>query len=339
MAALALGFTSCKQEDGPQLKMPTTFTVATPALQNQEFMTTTEMTDAATINLFCTQPDYGYSAICKYSAIMSLDPEAPEEDWIALANQNESSAAMAIKTFEVGAGACKLLGITSAEEFATTKYVNDPVKVYFRAVCEIPGILDAEGNNPTRIVSSNAVSYNAVRLQYAEKVPAWVYIVGNVGNMETGKEDNFKGPSSANYDFYKDNFAMYEPKDKIGDKLYVGSFNLLGKEYDKTKPVDDVDQCSQFRIFTQLLGWVDTASYGSEKADFYVFPITDKFDAGYTGDVIAQGLGNWGIYLPEKADPVPMTVVFDEVQLKIYVKKGVYNVTFIGRDPEFNAPE
>ena len=31
-----------------------------------------------------------------------------------------------------------------------------------------------------------------------------------------------------------------------------------------------------------------------------------------------------------------MTVVVDEVQLKIYVKEGFHDVTFVGRDPQFN---
>ena len=116
----------------------------------------------------------------------------------------------------------------------------------------------------------------------------------------------------------------------IGQKIYVGQFNLAAKGGDP----NNVDDCSQFRFFTELLGWVNTASYGSNEADFYVLPITDKVEAGYMGgEVIAQGLGNWGIFSDVNE---PFTVVVDIAQLKIFIKLGLHDVTFVGRDPEFN---
>ena len=215
LAAVVLGFSSCKQEDNPQYHNPTTFTVSTPAMQDVEFETAQEMTDAATFNLFCTQPDYGYSAICKYSALVSLDPNAPEEKWVALENQNPASAAMSIKTFDLGIALLKLSKITSQEEFEASEVSKKPMKAYFRAVCEIEGI---EGS---RIVSQNAVTYNAISVKYAEKKAAWIYICGDLRNPETGVEDGFKGPNAANFDHYKNNFALYEPTEKIGEKLFV----------------------------------------------------------------------------------------------------------------------
>lgn len=323
LAAVVLGFSSCKQEDNPQYHNPTTFTVSTPAMQDVEFETAQEMTDAATFNLFCTQPDYGYSAICKYSALVSLDPNAPEEKWVALENQNPASAAMSIKTFDLGIALIKLSEIYSQEEFEAATLSQKPVKAYFRAVCEIEGI---EGS---RIVSQNAVSYNAVRVRYAEKKAAWIYICGDVRNPETLVEDGFKGPNAANYDHYKNNFALYEPAEKIGEKLFVGVFDLKPKN-DPT--ASEADQCSQFRFFTELLGWVADASLGSNEADFYCFIVTDKWEAGFTGDIIPQGLGNWGVKVDEYS---PVTIVVDTQNNKVYIKKGVHNVTFTGRTPSF----
>ncbi len=323
LAAVVLGFSSCKQEDNPQYHNPTTFTISTPAMQDVEFETAQEMTDAATFNLFCTQPDYGYSAICKYSALVSLDPNAPEEKWVALENQNPASAAMSIKTFDLGIALIKLSEIYSQEEFEAATLSQSPVKAYFRAVCEIEGI---EGS---RIVSQNAVSYNAVRVRYAEKKAAWIYICGDVRNRETLVEDGFKGPNAANYDHYKNNFALYEPTEKIGEKLFVGVFDLKPKN-DPT--ASEADQCSQFRFFTELLGWVADASLGSNEADFYCFIVTDKWQAGFTGDIIPQGLGNWGVKVDEYS---PVTIVVDTKNNKIYIKEGVHNVTFTGRTPSF----
>lgn len=338
MAALALGFTSCKQEDEPQYHNPTTFTIATPALQNQVFETSTEMTDNATFNLFCTQPDYGYSAICKYSAICSLDPECPVENGepvdgksIALENLNSSSAAMSIKTFELGAAACKLAGIYTEDEFEQSAYATQPTKIYFRAVCEIP---DIEGS---RIVSSNVVSYNYVQLRFAIKKAGWIYICGDVSNLTTGVSNGFLAPSSANLGTYNDNFQLVEPQDKIGEKVYVGVFGLDPKENDPDKSYED--NCSQFRFFTELLGWSTAASIGSNEADFYCMSITDKWEAGFEGSMVWQGLGNWGVWLCDKTGPQAVTIVVDLSQgndkAKLYVKEGEHTVTFTGTTPSF----
>lgn len=324
MAAVVLGFTSCSQEDDPKYHYPTTFKISTPALQDIEFETSTDMTENATFNLFCSQPDYGFSAICNYSALVSINPDAPIDEWINLENINPTSAVMSIKTYELGVAACRLLGITSQEEFDKSIYATEPVKCYFRAVCEIPGI---EGS---LIVSDNYVSYNKVKLQYAEKKAGWIYICGDVADLGNNMTNGFLAPSVSNLAIYDQYFRLYEPDDMIGEKIYVGQFNLAAKGGDP----DNVDNCSQFRFFTELLGWTNVASYGSHQDDFYVFPITDKVESGYMGgEIVAQGLGNWGIYAEENE---PFTVVVDIAQLKIYVKLGLYDVTFIGRDPEFN---
>lgn len=324
MAAMVLGLSSCKQEDDPKYHNPTTFTVCTPALQNIEFETATDMTDANTFNLFCSQPDYGYSAICSYSALVSLDPNCPEDNAVELENLTSSSAAMSIKTFELGAALCKLSNIFEESDYSSSPLAQGPVKAYFRAVCEIPGI---EGS---RIVSSNVVSYNAVKVNFAVKKPAWIYICGDVQTLD-GEKNDFLAPNAANLAKYMENFSLFEPNDKIGDKLYVGQFNVTPKEKDPNETFEE--NCSQFRFFSELIGWKPDASMGSAEADFYCLSITDKWESGYAGDIVAPGLGNWGIYTDEV---VPMTVVVDQLNNKIYVKEGLHEVSFVGRNPEFN---
>lgn len=332
MAAVALGFSSCKQEDKPQYQAPTTFTINEPALKNQVFRTSDDMTDNATFNLFCSQPDYGYSAICNYSALVSLDSEAPIEEWIALPNQTPTSAAMSIKTYELGVAINQLLNVVDEDQFNADQLGDKEFKCYFKAVCEIPAI---EGS---KIISSNYVSYDKVMIRYAVKNPAWIYICGDVENIETGVANGFTAPSQGNLELYMQNFSLFEPKDMIGEKLYVGSFNLTPKAEavdPATSNPDNPDQCAQFRFFTELLGWTPTASLGSNEADFYCLPITDKWNvgSGYSGDIVVQGLGNWGVFVTEKQ---PVTIVVDQLNNKIFVKEGVHEVTFVGRDPEFN---
>lgn len=332
MVALLLGVSSCKQEDEPKYHAPdaATFKVNEPALKNQVFRTAAEMTDNETFNLFCSQPDYGYSAICSYSALVSLDPDAPIDQWLALPNQNSTSAVMAIKTFELGVAVNQLLNVEDQADFIARDLYNQTFKCYFKAVCEIPNV---EGS---KVVSSNTVSYDKVMINYAEKLPGWIYICGDVENINSGIANGFTAPSQSNYDLYKANFALFEPDDMIGEKLYVGTFNITPKE-DATNPEtsdpNNVDQCAQFRFFTELGGWSTDYSLGSNEADFYCLPTTDKWEVGFSGDVVDHGLGNWGVFVTEKA---PITIVVDVVNLKIFYKAGEHEVTFVGRDPEFN---
>lgn len=327
---MVLGFSSCKQEDNPQYHAPTTFTINEPALKNQVFRTSNEMTDPATFNIFCSQPDYGYSAICNYSALVSLNPDAPLEEWVELPNSTPTSAAMSIKTFELGVALNKLLNVKDEEDFNDRKLGDQTFKCYFKGICQIPSI---EGS---KIISSNIVSYDKVMIRYAEKLPAWIFICGDVENIDTEVSNGFTAPSAGNFDLYKANFALYEPTDMIGEKLYVGVFNLTPKA-DATDPATadpgNPDQCAQFRFFTELLGWSPDASLGSNEADFYCLPITDKWAAGYSGDIVKNGLGNWGVFVTEKQ---PVTIVVDQINNKIFVKEGAHEVTFVGRDPEFN---
>lgn len=328
MVAMVLGFSSCKQEDEPVYHAPdaSTFQVNRSPFEDQEFRTNTEMTDKETVNVYCSQPDYGYSAICNYSALVSLNPDAPLEEWIEVPNETPTSAQMSIKTYEIGVAVNLLLNVENQEDFDNRGLYDDQFKVYIKAVCEIPNI---EGS---RVVSSNTMSFNKVYIQYAEKLPAWIYICGDIENIETGKVNGFTAPSMANFDDYKANWALYEPEDMIGQKLFVGTFNLVPKE-SATAGGTGPDDCAQFRFFTELLGWVPDASLGSNEADFYSLPITDKWEKGYTGDIVEKGLGNWGVLVTEKK---PITIVVDVLNLKMYCKEGAHEVTFVGRDPEFN---
>ncbi|MDE5573154.1 MAG: SusE domain-containing protein [Muribaculaceae bacterium] len=63
-----VGLSSCSQDRDPVLQIPTKFVLNTPALQNQYY----QLEEGNTIELTCSQPDYGYSAIVQYSVEVSL---------------------------------------------------------------------------------------------------------------------------------------------------------------------------------------------------------------------------------------------------------------------------
>ncbi len=93
-----------------------------------------DMGDLSTFNLFCSQPDYGYSAICKYSALVSLDPECPAEDTdktLSLPATNPAMAAMAIKTYELAVAPQQALKGYNSEEEYQTGYDGQPPQGLF----------------------------------------------------------------------------------------------------------------------------------------------------------------------------------------------------------------
>lgn len=337
---LLVGVSSCQQEDEPKVKLPTEkteFTVYTPPLQNQAFETSDQPNSNSTINIFCSQPDYGFSAICNYSVICSLDPECPDIDpdlqpdqtpkSVAIPSVDGSQAAMSILTYKVGVAMNKMCGILNEEledKYPGSILDKGPVEVFFRAVCEIPGV---EG---TRVISKNVVSYKAIKAPLTVEVPGWIYICGDVANLETGEANGFTAPSEGNLEKYMTNWILLEPKTMVGSGLYVGVFGLLPKE-DKGAGVDDT---SNFRFFTELLGWTKDASLGSNEADFFKVDITPQAESesGFSGEMVYQGLGNWGIFNFTGSNQ-PVTIVVDVPKLRVFIKMGNYNVEFEGREP------
>lgn len=349
--AIVLGMTSCSQEDEPKYHAPTpgSFTINAPALQDQYLETGTDLTNQTTFNIFCgSQPDYGFAAAgLNYSALVSLDPNVPDVDAnvpdqtpksVLIPSMSGSTGEMTFSTYYLGAAVCQLLGIESADEFAQNADVAEPLKIYFRGVCEISGM------DNSRILSSNTVSYNKVFVpEFTELKPAWIYVTGNVATLdgfEMKGGEGFQTPSAANLEEYM-KFAIYEQE--IGSKIYIGSFQLMPNKSnaDPANPdTSNSDAASVFRFFTQLLGWTKDASIGSNENDFYCMPITDQLadDATFKGDGVWQGLGNWGVHVGVLT---PITVVVDAAKtdaIKVWYKEGVWDVQMTGGEPTFLAP-
>ena len=351
LMAIVLGMTSCSQEDEPKYHAPTpgSFTINAPALANQYLETGTDLTNQTTFDIFCgSQPDYGFAAAgLNYSALVSLDPNVPDVDAnvegqtpksVLIPSMSGSTAKMTFSTYYLGAAVCQLLGIADADAFAQNADVAAPVKVYFRGVCELGAMDDS------RILSSNVVSYNRVFVpEFTELKPAWIYVCGDIATLdgfEMKGGEGFQTPSAANLEEYM-KFAIYEQE--IGSKVYIGSFQLMPKKKnpDPANPnVGVVDEASQFRFFTQLLGWSKDVSIGSNENDFYCMPINDQLANGgiFKGDGVWQGLGNWGLHVGVLT---PITVVVnaaDTSKIKVWYKEGIWDVQMTGGEPTFLAP-
>ncbi len=113
-----------------------------------------------------------------------------------------------------------------------------------------------------------------------------VYICGDVICAE-GVENNFLPPTQKNKDTYDKYFRLSGSED-----IYKGTYFITPSK----ENMDFRDSLPQFRFFTDLLGWVDTASLGSAVLDFYCEPI-DMTGGEAVSGIVEKGLGNWGLYI------------------------------------------
>ena len=217
---------SCSQDRDPVLQTPTTFVLNTPVFQNQYY----ELAEGNTIELTCSQPDYGYSAIVQYSAEVSLTEDFSEYEKITSPSPTQTK--MIYKDEDVAIALCKLHGFDTREN-----YRDLPAeKVYFRAVAQLEGI---EGTT----IKSNVVALNQVKFYFAVQLPGFIYLVGTPGGWIEPSENN-----AAQYDDWR----LFEDENAIGSKIYTGIFNIASDP--------------SFRFYTALTGW-DNDSYGCQEAD------------------------------------------------------------------------
>lgn len=229
-AALMAGFTSCEDDKDPVYKVPTTFVLNTPALQNQYL----ELTEDGTFELTCSQPDYGYSAVTNYSAEVSLTEDFA--NCVEISSQNGGhNARMTYSCSDLALALCELHGFVDEET-----YQEIPAeRVYFRAVARLSGVTSSE-------IRSNVVYLNQVKLYFAVPTPGYIYLVGTAFG-------NWPEPSAANEATYQQ-YRIFEPDNAIGSKVYSGVFNI---------PAGDLT----FRIYTALTGWDGGDSWGYKVDD------------------------------------------------------------------------
>lgn len=248
LMGVALGFTSCSEDRDPKYKDPTQFKLNEPAMMDQYIV----LQENNTLELSCSQPDYGFSAVANYSAEMSLSPDFAET--VVLNPINNHVAKMYFKQNDVALGICKILGIDSEDVF-NQKYPDgfSFMPVYFRAICQISGVASS------RIVS-NTVQYNHIQPYFAVATQGVMYLVGNVtGYIGDGEfeDSGWKDPSASNADYYQ-RWRLLEPEDAFGSKVFYGTFDLPAASM--------IDGGLYFRFYSALTGW-DDDSYGTQEAD------------------------------------------------------------------------
>ena len=218
---LALLFaTACEepQDVNPVLQTPTKFVLNNPVMSTQYI----QLTPTSTVNLSCSQPDYGYAAAANYYAQVSFT-----EDFAEYVEVNENPytycAKMEVSGEELAIAMCKLRGVTTEES-----YVDEPAcPLYLRIRAEI------KGAPAQSAIFSNVVVLQQVKAYYAVKLPGYIYLVG--------QPSGWNEPSAGNAGHYE-NWKLLEAEDAIGSKIYSGTFEVAAGQ-------------ATFRFYRKLQGW------------------------------------------------------------------------------------
>lgn len=172
MLVLGLGlFTACSddRDENPTLVSPTEFTLNTPALENSQI----DLANSETIELTCSQPNYGFPANVRYHVQVALTPdmnnfvELDEASHGAKITIDAATLASTLTNMEVEAG-------KSESDFP----MNIPV--YFRVRANVENYSGTPMEGTEKL--SNIVSLKNVHLLYSlppVNTPDHIYVVGN----------------------------------------------------------------------------------------------------------------------------------------------------------------
>lgn len=297
---LVLSAVSCNgpEEENPVLNKPTKFTLNTPAFQKQYI----DLQATPTVNLTCSQPDYGFAAAVSYFAQVSLT-----EDFTDFIEIEEAYAKcdMDVNAEAIAQAICKLRGVTSEDN-----YTDEPARtVFFRVRAQI---LDYEETN----ILSNVVSCEKVKGYFALKLPGYIYLVG--------APEGWSGPTEGNKDHYNQ-WRLFESAEAIGSKIYSGVFDIPAGQF-------------MFRFYTALTGW-DTDSYGIQVDDS---PVDITLENGVYSGAIVKGKGSYNVpdfaggSVKITVNMNTMTVKFEVGGVDVSNKKFIY---LVGAPCNWTGPE
>jgi len=171
-------FSSCEsdRDDNPVLNEPTTFTLNVPAYVNTVY----DLENSTSLELTCSQPDYGYTAATTYTVEVSLTQDFASFETLA---STYTTAKMNVAADEIAVAATNLkvaAGATDAEFPLETA-------LHFRLKASVG--TDQFGNELGAIYS-NVITLPNVKLHFALPpvlVPENIYIIGDHNGWDWNK--------------------------------------------------------------------------------------------------------------------------------------------------------
>lgn len=169
--AAMLMLTACSDDNdhNPTLQEPTSFVLNTPALANS----VVDLANSKSVQLTCSQPDYGFPALTQYTVLVASDAEMSD----AVELQSFTTAKMDIDAAILASTLTTLV----VEKDPTLTEENFPltIPVYFKVIARM---ITATGSSvPGTEITSNVVALNKVRVEYSlapVTIPEDIFIVG-----------------------------------------------------------------------------------------------------------------------------------------------------------------
>jgi hypothetical protein len=199
VAAVALGFSSCKEtwEDNPVVKthdgVATASFLNNPVMQDQPIMLTEDNQDG-NFHLTCSQPDFGYAAVATYKVQVSLTEDFANYQEIDQAFYDCSQVNP--MNSDVAAALEKLSGVKTEADLPLSYQ-----KLYMR----LRAYIEQTESNTTYL--SNVVSFSAVSCDYlaiwVSDVPANIYLRGGMNDWGASEAYQFvTGPDENTWVVY-----------------------------------------------------------------------------------------------------------------------------------------
>lgn len=178
-AALLLGvfaFSSCEDQDTtPVMQEPTEFVLNTPAYVNGTY----DLEHSTTLELTCSQPDYGFTAATSYAVEVSLTNVFDGKESVVLGT-TYSTARMNVDVAELAAALTSLA--TAADPDLTEEDFPMVTEVYVRLVAKLT-------NSGKGEIASNVIILPNVRMHYAlpaVNLPEELYLIGQCNGWDWG---------------------------------------------------------------------------------------------------------------------------------------------------------
>ena len=170
-----LSFSSCEsdRDSNPVLQAPTEFVLNIPAYVNTVY----DLANSTSIELTCSQPDFGYTAPAVYAVQVALDYSF--ENYIQL-DTKYSTAKMNVDASEL---AVALTNLYVANGKAEADFPLQ-TKTYIRLVAELNSATSTIAS-----ITSNVIELPKVRVEFALPpvlLPETVYVVGNHNGWNWG---------------------------------------------------------------------------------------------------------------------------------------------------------
>lgn len=165
-------FTACSDDndENPTVKKPTTFHLNTPALAANGVY---DLANSKTIELTCSQPDYGYPAVTKYTVEVATSADMSDVKSMAT---TFTTAKMEVNAAEL---ASLLTDLHVAKGMKEEQFpITAPVYIRVKAVQTTADGHEIEGTS----ITSNVITLNKVYLIFSlppVKTPEKLFLVGN----------------------------------------------------------------------------------------------------------------------------------------------------------------